>query len=170
MKRKNLILAVLLLIVAGGAIGMYFWNKKAGTVTNNADFTIQPSELIKEFDANEKAANAKYIGKGIKFSGLVSEVIGDSSTGLLLSGGEGIEIKCTFDKSQSEKVKAIVQNDSVELICECSGYIKPDNAESMLSTKSLEMVRCNLVKMTKGKVDLGTQVEIEQKDTTNKKK
>lgn len=166
MKRKNILLVVLVLILIGAAIGAYMWNKKASTVTNNADFTLQPDQLIKEFDANEKAANEKYIGKGIKFSGVVSEIAGDSVHALLLNGGEGIEVKCTFDKSAAEKVKPVLQNDTVELICECSGYIKPADGESMLSSKTLEMVRCNLLNWKKGKVDIGTQVETNIKDTT----
>lgn len=166
MKRKNILLVVLLLILIGGAIGAYMWNKKASTVTKDADFTLQPDQLIKEFITNKKAADEKYIGKGIKFSGVVSRVDGDSVHALIFSVGDDTEVKCTFDKSIEEKVKPILPNDTVELICECGAYMPPLDATSMLSTNILDMARCNLLNWKKGKVDIGTQVETNVKDTT----
>lgn len=167
MSKKNIWYAVLLLILTGGGIGVYLYTKPAGKITTEAQFTIQPDKLAAEFDKDEKASNVKYIGKGVQFKGTVSE-LGDNA--LILTAGEDINVKCSYDSSLAEKFKAIVPNDEVELLCECSGYTKPESTESLLSSKELNFVRCNLVNFHKGKVDLGTQVETATTDSNTNKK
>ena len=133
------------------------------------DFSIQPIALMDLFEKDAAAANQKYIGKTIRFSGSVAEIAGDSSILLTLnSWKEGYTVNCDFDLALKEKLSAVLHGDSVLLQCSCSGLSAPEEGMSLLSETSLEMTRCALVENYKNNPNLGTDVE-HPKETPKKK-
>ncbi len=139
---------VVILPVALISVSVYrlFSTQAETAVHGKADFEIAAKAVIGEFEVNEAKANAKYHGKILQFSGAVVEVSGDSAMLVKLDVGvEGTTANCGFDKTQMDEVKKIGQGDKVEVKCSCSGFTKPDDEESMLSEKSLDLVRCSLV-------------------------
>jgi SAM-dependent MidA family methyltransferase len=73
---KKLLFILLFLAVAGGAIGYYLWNKPHASVTNQkADFVLTAPELLEDFQKDENAANARYLGKIVQVSGTILELV-----------------------------------------------------------------------------------------------
>ena len=131
------------------------------------DFNMQPSALISAFEADLAKANQQYIGKRIRFSGSVVEKGGDSSILLKLNGWkEGFAVNCEFDLRLKEKLSEVLEGDSIEVQCSCSGLNSPEEGMSLLSESSLDMARCALISNFKNKPNLGTDVEHPQ--TTEK--
>jgi hypothetical protein len=147
-------------LITGSAY--YVLTKEATRVTTgDPDFTMRPALIIAEFEKNDSLARAKYIGKSVLFSAHVLEVGGDSAMLFKLeSGVAGYTVNCGFDKSLKDTVSAILVDDSITVQCSCSGLVKPDGEMSLLSDKSLEMTRCNLIRHIPHKVSVGTDVEI----------
>lgn len=143
-----LILVLLPVGLVSGSVIMMF-SQSASTVTEGqADFELTPVQIISEFEANDAAATLKFVGKSVKFAGIVTEVTGDSSVLLkLATGNSDYTANCGFDRSVYETVKSIKSGDSVQLQCSCSGITKPEGEMDLLSEKSLDMVRCKLLAM-----------------------
>lgn len=74
-KTKLLLLLVLLGGIIGGSVGLYLWFKPVpGIESLETDLTIPASDLFLAFEANENAANEKYLNKVVEVTGLVREV------------------------------------------------------------------------------------------------
>ncbi|MBL7811104.1 MAG: hypothetical protein JNL57_02680 [Bacteroidetes bacterium] len=157
-------------LVAGTVF--FLFSQTASTVTEGkADFEARPAVLIAEFQKDSAAAYKKYLGKSIKFSGSVAEISGDSSVVVKLNAGiDEFVVNCGFDKSQKEKLSGVVIGDSIQLQCECSGITVPSEDMGMLTEKSLEMSRCNLLSWIKSKPQLGTDIETPLSRDTNQNK
>jgi len=79
------ILGVLIVIVLIGAIsGVYLWNKPHKKVEDAKGIEISAVALSKEYNADEKAADAKYLNKAINVSGTISEVDTSQDAHLML--------------------------------------------------------------------------------------
>ncbi|MBS3914708.1 MAG: hypothetical protein KG003_09420 [Bacteroidetes bacterium] len=120
------------------------------SATDEPDFNIPAAVVVEEFEKNDSLANAKYYNKILQFGGTVLEITGDSAKLVKLNiGKEDITANCGFDKSAMQTIQSVQAGDSVTLKCYCSGYSKPEDEESMLSEKSLDLVRCALVNKDK---------------------
>ena len=72
-KSKRLLIVVLALIVVGVSV-WFVLNKPNRTVANEKGIEITAAQLVKDFQANETEANAKYLDKTLQVTGTVSEV------------------------------------------------------------------------------------------------
>lgn len=71
---KKILLFVTVSILVALSIALYLFNKKVPTLDNvKTDFVLTANDLFNEFDANEDAANLKYVDKILEVSG---EIIG----------------------------------------------------------------------------------------------
>ena len=145
MNRKSLFKIVGLLAILGIAIGLYMYNKKASTASDgDADFTMQPTELLKEFEKDMAASNTKYIGKVVHFEGEVLRIEGDEEPLVTLSTKEeGFEAKCGFQSSELEKVKSIKVGDQVTIQGDCDGVTLPEE-DDLDPEKYISFSRCAL--------------------------
>lgn len=156
-----------LLISAATARAAYY--HEAETVTKGpADYSLKMPDMISEFEKSDSLASLKYVGKSIRFSGLVTEILLDTNVVIKLDARKSeYSVNCNFDKAVKDKVSGILAGDSLELQCSCSGINKPDEELSMLSESSLIMTRCNLLHWHKSKVDVGTDIEKPNTKDTN---
>ena len=72
-KSKRLLIVVLALIVVGVSV-WFVLNKPNRTVANEKGMEITAAQLVKDYQANEAEANAKYLDKALQVTGTVSEV------------------------------------------------------------------------------------------------
>ena len=98
------------------------------TVDKTADLKVEYSltseELIKEFVANDSAANAKYRNKILKVSGSISEINSTDSTATLsFADSTGSYTIFDFEKEQVAAVKKLAEGNSVSIKALCSGGI-----------------------------------------------
>ncbi len=148
------------IILVAGSVFFLFSQTTEAVVSGRPDFEVTAGKILAEFEKNDSVANLKYLNKKIKLASHVVEITGDSSILLKLAGGiEGVTINCGFDKSQKDKIAAIIEGDSVVVLCSCGGFTKPKDAGSLLSEKYLELNSCNLLQQITLKPSIGTDIE-----------
>ena len=89
MSLRRILIVIFGLSLIGIAIGIYMWNKPHENMEHSkAEVTVDAATLFKEYNADENAANAKYLGKTIAVTGKVKEAG---------KGGDGGQVKVTLD-------------------------------------------------------------------------
>jgi len=71
---RSVVAILVVLIIAGGIVGYFMWNKPQRNVENEQGILVTSAQLVKEFQANEAEANKKYLDKAIQVSGPITEV------------------------------------------------------------------------------------------------
>ncbi|MBK8951942.1 MAG: hypothetical protein IPM85_06160 [Chitinophagaceae bacterium] len=107
------------------------------------DYSLAAFDLIKEFLANDTAANKKYTEKILQVSGPVSEsaVAADSTGTVSFADSTGSYAIFSIDKEQMEKVKSIKKGDVIIVKGVCSGGMFSD----ILGTTSITFKRSTII-------------------------
>ena len=145
MKKKYYILiGILVVILTGVGIGlsMYFKpHKDFGK--SKPDFILTAKDLFKEFDANETAANQKFVAedKTVQLNGTVSELNknqdGTNSIVLTDPDMQG-SINCSLMPSENDKAAKLRKGDRMTIKGQCTGMQE-------LIEKQVIMIRCVVV-------------------------
>lgn len=139
-------------VLVAGTVFVLFTEKASTSSKGDVDFEISASALIQELQKNDSATLSKYIGKVVKFGGVVASVEGDSARLLKLNTGyEEFTANCSFEPSEFNTVRAIGEGDSIIVQCSCSGLTVPESEDDLLSEKSLDVARCALIKKSGNK-------------------
>lgn len=137
--RRTFLYIALALLVGGVSFGYYMWNKPHMDMSAaEATEVISAEALIKAFQADENAANAKYVGKIVAVSGKVSEFTKSDSTSFVIleTGDMMAAIRCNMDPLSDEgKNAAFTVGQSVQLKGECSGYLSDVVLERCVPSK-----------------------------------
>lgn len=114
------------------------------TTDVKADYTVNATDLIREFIVNDTAANKKYREKILVVNGKTTQVerLSDSTTTIQFADSTGSYIAFSFEKEQYEQVKEIKTGDEVSLKGSCSGSIYSE----ILGTTSITFKRSALNK------------------------
>jgi len=114
---RKLMIVVVVLLIAGGAIVAYEWYKPHPKPASSG-IAITSEALAKEYSADEKASDAKYLDKTLEVSGAVSNVSKnqDSSVVITLATGDPMaETQCTMNDKNATATKG--QNVTVVGFC-----------------------------------------------------
>lgn len=142
-----------ILVAAGTWIGFGIVSKQAedkmmgethaSTESLKEDYTLSADDLIKEFLANDTAANKKYTEKVLVVSGLVSEsaLAADSTGTVSFADSTGSYAIFSIDKGQMEKVKLIKKGDAATVKGICSGGMFSE----ILGTTSITFKRSTII-------------------------
>ena len=120
---RKALLALLIIGVVGIAVGYYQWNKpKENMATSKAEATIDATQLLTEYNANEEAANAKYLGKTIAVSGKVKESSKEEGTvKVMLETGQDFGVYCTLDSLAQHPRTDFPVGENITLKGKCDG-------------------------------------------------
>jgi hypothetical protein len=147
---KKIILVLVVIAVAVGAIGVYLWNKPSEYVSDGKpDFQISLVELTNDGkNLSDSIFGTKYVGKAIQFEAEVESVVDNkgSKTFTLKTNDDDMVVNAGFHESISNKLTKIVAGDKVKLQCDCSGVTKPESEDDLLSEIEINLTRCNLIK------------------------
>src|SRR5512133_2415143 len=112
MKIKYAIILVLALIVIGAGIGLkMFFKPHADIIKLKAEFQVEATALIGEFEQDENAATAKYSEKVLEISGkLVVKNKLSNGTDLLVLEDEMQGISCQLDSSWAAANQSVIQS------------------------------------------------------------
>ncbi|MFM8996335.1 MAG: hypothetical protein ACKOI1_08800 [Bacteroidota bacterium] len=169
MNKRRILWLVLVLFIVGLFTGYYLWNKAPeNQVAGKPDFEKNLNDWVAELNADTGAARtfSAFVGKSVKFSGEVADVMGDSSLTLQIKTGvEGFYLNANFHQDYQSTVSGIVAGDVVTLQCICDGLMVP-SADDLFSEKQIDMSRCTLLKHEPHKADVSKSVEHEQTDST----
>ena len=127
MKNKKTLIIVALLIIAAIIVisGWYVFRPSETSVEKKqADFSVEATGLVNEFNNDEQAANTKYLGNVIEVSGRLDDIVTEEETVSLTlkTPGEISGVICSFDKAAlPEKLPEVGENVKIKGIC--SGYL-----------------------------------------------
>jgi hypothetical protein len=161
MNKRNIPLLLLAILVSGLIVGYYLWNKAPENQSaGKPDFEKDLNQWVGELNADTAAARtfSAFVGKSVKFSGEVADVLGDSSLTLQIKTGvEGFNLNAKFHHDYKESVSAVVPGDVVTLQCVCDGLGLPDG----LFGSTIDMSRCTLLKLEQHKADVSKSLDHE---------
>ncbi|MFA5330140.1 MAG: hypothetical protein WC384_20265 [Prolixibacteraceae bacterium] len=129
MKIKYVILGILFLIILGVGIGLkMFFMPHADINKTEAEFKVEGSKLIDEFENDENAATAKYSEKPIEIDGkLVAKSKLPNGTDLLVLEDEMQGISCQLDSTWAAANQPVIQNlepgTRIKIKGVCKGYL-----------------------------------------------
>lgn len=120
--KKLILIGGLLGILVGGFVGYSLYNKPHRNIaTEDADFKLSANDLFDEFDADEKAANEKYLDKVIEVTGDLIEIsVNQDGKSVLTLEAENAMIggvMCTM------KEETKIENGNYSLKCRCTGFL-----------------------------------------------
>ena len=129
MKIKYAITFILFVIVLGAGIGLKMFFKPHADVNKlDAEFKMEASRLMDEFQKEENTATAKYSEKVLEISGkLVAKNKLPNGTNLLILEDEMAGISCQLDSSWSAANPSVIQaletGNPVTVKGICKGYL-----------------------------------------------
>ena len=123
--KRGIVLTIVILILAIVIVYIYTFHKPARTAASEeAVYSVSVKDLTEEFEADENAANAKYLNKVIKVYGTVvnvSESESDISVNLKeIDSNAGVT--CSFEKKSIDKSK-VKPGQKVFIKGICSGFL-----------------------------------------------
>jgi hypothetical protein len=142
---KKLLLIILVLAVAGAAVYWYVATEQfADTKDRKSVFTVNALDFIKEFEKDDKAANARYANKIITVNGRVAEMEpADTTVNIkFIDTTSGSYVIFNFQEKHSGEAKTLNVGDSASIKGSCSGSIMSE----ILGTHSISFKRCALNK------------------------
>lgn len=120
MKRKNIIVVVVLVLIAAGVyayfnfgqlmdLGMKMTSgmKHRDPASEKAAFIVTAEAFSKEFASNREAANTKYLDKTVLLEGNITDV----QPGTVSLGN----IVCTLDSAQAAKTEALKAGEPIKI-------------------------------------------------------
>jgi hypothetical protein len=123
--KKLILIGVGIALVVATSVYLYVFHKPARmAASEEAAYTADVKSLVAEFEANENAANAKYLNKVVKVLGTVSSVT-ENETELTVSLKEADAmsgVTCSFLKNSLDKSK-VTTGSKVAIKGICSGYL-----------------------------------------------
>ncbi len=121
---KKIVLFLVVAGVIGGGVGYYLFNKKVPSMaTEKSELAVDASQLFAEFNNDEAAATAKYVGKIVTVSGKVREAsqMDDGTPKVLLETGSDFGVSCEFDPNTKHAKTTFQPGETVTLKGECAG-------------------------------------------------
>jgi hypothetical protein len=124
---RNILIIAVLLGSIGVIIGIYLYNKKDPDLSKvKADFVLQVSELVNEFNQDENSASAKYIDKVLEVKGPVSaiESASDSTMNIYLNAENQMSgVNCSFDDVSGTTSPDFQKGDIITVRGVCTGML-----------------------------------------------
>ena len=122
---KKLLVILLALGLIGAAIGAYLYNKPAAkTVTADAAYVVNATDLFAEFEQNEEAANQKYLNKVLQVTGTVADIDPADSQGvsvMLATSHPMSGVSCQL--ADASPAKDLKPGDPVQVKGLCTGML-----------------------------------------------
>ncbi len=138
--KKILFVGVILLVVGAFAAWFIITREFEDTTKQEAIFTVNAMDLIKEFQANDTIANKKYAEKIMTVKGRISEFENaDTTINIkMIDTLTDALIVFAFQNENVKDVKKLKEGDSVSIKGSCSGGTYSD----ILETEFVNFKRC----------------------------
>lgn len=120
--KQKIIGLVLILMVAGAAIGYHLYQKPTPDASSySTDYAVTATDLFAAYEDDEVAANDRYLGKTLQCTGEIREVVtnenGGTTTISLEAGGLLGGISCELVAGQSAEGLKPGQKITIKGIC-----------------------------------------------------
>ncbi len=121
--------ALFFCLFAGIALlsGLYFLNMPDKNYSNvKADYTLQATALLAEFEKNEAKANQKYMDKVIDVNGTIAEITKDQkgATVVALRNKDAFSgVLCTLTEGSNNDIKSYAVGKPIKIRGVCTGML-----------------------------------------------
>ena len=118
---------ILFIIIVGiiGSIALYMYNKPPRNIAGEKeDFVLTANDLYKEYEANDSAANAKYLEKVVAVKGIILEIELENEeepTVALKTTNPDITVRCGFKKEFLANIRKLKSGDRIKIKGKCDG-------------------------------------------------
>ena len=121
---KKLVIPLIVLAAIFIGIGFYMYNKPVESLDNKkAEVTVTADQLLADYEANEQAANDKYLGKVVQVSGKVAQVTSeDGKNKVVFETGNPISGVIT-ELEEGNNAEGINAGEEATVKGMCSGYL-----------------------------------------------
>ena len=114
-----------IIFIAVAGIAVYLFNKQHKDLRNTKpDYVVTAADLLKEFEADETGASAKYVNKVLEVSGIIESLNSgeDKTVSIVLKTESDFStVICTFQ--QAINPADYTRGDKITLKGECSGFL-----------------------------------------------
>jgi hypothetical protein len=141
MNKKRIIIGGIVVVIMLAAIyGWYQYNRTVqGLADVRADFSVNATELIKEFVSREDATNKKYLNKILSVKGTVKNVESAQNTIVLGDTSDMSGVRCVLDSSTSSTAGSIQKGAVITIKGAITGFNKD---ETGLLGSDVQLNRC----------------------------
>lgn len=124
----HIVLIVMILsLIAGGIVFLKVFKKADTSVGDKpADVKIEATALAAEYEADENAANKKYLGKVIEVTGTITDITYDDNQNLIVVMTDEMAmtgVSCTFDNTQTDIKDKLKKGQTVTIKGSCTGVL-----------------------------------------------
>ena len=122
---KKLLIFLVVAGLGGAAVAYYLWNKPHQNMQSaKADMQVDAKTLFSDYETNEEAANAKYLGKILEVSGVVRESTSKDSVNTVVLETEGMMgVSCTLDPLSTHPRTSFPAGETITLKGTCNGFV-----------------------------------------------
>jgi hypothetical protein len=120
-RKKIILLAVVMVVAAGGFVGYRLYNKPHRSASDEKGIAVTASQLCGDYETDEMLADKKYIGQLLEVSGTITEITQnqENSTVITLTGNSMCNVQCTLATPHNKLKKG----DSIVVKGFCTGYL-----------------------------------------------
>ena len=139
-KKKTIIGGIVVVIALAAGYGWYQFNRTVQGLANvRADFSVNATDLIKEFVSSEDAANKKYLNKILSVKGMVKNVESAQSTVVLGDTSDMSGVRCVLDSTASSTIGSFQKGAVITIKGAITGFNKD---ETGLLGSDVQLNRC----------------------------
>ena len=139
-KKRTIIGGIVVIIALAAGYGWYQFNRKVQGLANvRADFSVNATDLIKEFVSSEDAANKKYLNKILAVKGTVKNVESAQSTIVLGDTSDMSGVRCVIDSTANSTIGSLQKGAVITIKGAITGFNKD---ETGLLGSDVQLNRC----------------------------
>jgi len=138
-KKRTIIGGIVVVIALAAGYGWYQYNRTVqGLADVRADFSVNATDLIKEFVSSEEATNKKYLNKILSVKGMVKNVEAAQNTVVLGDTSDMSGVRCVLD-STATPVSSLQKGAVITIKGAITGFNKD---ETGLLGSDVQLNRC----------------------------
>ncbi|AEW02002.1 hypothetical protein A4D02_08315 [Niastella koreensis] len=139
-KKRTIIGGIVVVIALAAGYGWYQFNRTVQGLANvRADFSVNATDLIKEFVSSEDAANKKYMNKILAVKGMVRNVEAAQSTVVLGDTSDMSGVRCVIDSTANSTIGSLQKGAVITIKGAITGFNKD---ETGLLGSDVQLNRC----------------------------
>ncbi|OQP47008.1 hypothetical protein A4H97_05685 [Niastella yeongjuensis] len=139
-KKRTIIGGIVVVIALAAGYGWYQYNRTVQGLANvSADFTVNATDLIKEFVSSEDATNKKYLNKILSVKGIVKNVEAAQNTVVLGDTSDMSGVRCVLDSTANTTVGSLQKGALITIKGAITGFNKD---ETGLLGSDVQLNRC----------------------------
>lgn len=139
-KKRTIIGGIVVVIALAAGYGWYQYNRTVQGLANvSADFSVNATDLIKEFVSSEDATNKKYLNKILSVKGIVKNVEAAQNTVVLGDTSDMSGVRCVLDSTANTTVGTLQKGALVTIKGAITGFNKD---ETGLLGSDVQLNRC----------------------------